>query len=130
MATWVEALAQHLEQNSLGTRGTSIYIGLMPDNYVVTTMLTPYSGRIVETMASGTAINVPQLQVRVRGDVEDFATPQARAEAVKNLFALITNTTINGVVFLRVKPSSTVASMGRDENKRWEFVVNFEVSLG
>lgn len=130
MATWVEALAQHLETNSLGTRGTTIFIGLMPDNYVVTTMLTPYSGRIIETMASGTAINVPQLQVRVRGDVEDFATPQARAEAVKNLFALITNTTINGVTFLRVKPSSTVASMGRDENKRWEFVVNFEVSLG
>lgn len=130
MADWVEALAKHLEDNSLGTRGSSIFIGTLPDTATVVSVLTPYGGRFVETNSSGIAIKIPQLQVRVRGAVEDYTTPSTQINAIYDLLSLISNTTVNTVKFLRVKPTGTISAMGRDENKRHEFTANFEVSLG
>jgi len=126
--SWIESVASYLESQSLGTRGTSLFIGSMPDTTVLSTVLTENSGSVIETGKTGIALFQPQLQIRVRGVKEDFINPHTRILTIQSNLASLSDQTISGVRFLRFKPTSTVLSMGQDSNLRWEFTVNFEVT--
>jgi hypothetical protein len=54
--SWITALAGHISTNSLGTQGTSLFIGQMPDTDVLTSVLAEYEGDVIETNATGIAI--------------------------------------------------------------------------
>lgn len=127
--SWLNSIADYLTTNSLGTQGTDLFINTMPDNTALVTTLSEYEGSFNETFGSGMAISVPSLQVRVRGAAEDYATPRARIRAIQDLLLAVTNTTINGTTFLRIRPQSTVLNLGQDERLRWEFSLNFEVTI-
>ena len=126
--TWIESVSTYLQSQSLGTEGTSLFIGMMPDTAVLTTLLTENSGEIIETNQSGIALYQPQLQVRVRGVKEDFTTPHARILTVQDTLAGLGDSTLSGVRILSIRPTSTVLSLGQDTNLRWEFTANFEVT--
>lgn len=126
--SWITALAEHVSTNSLGTQGTSLFIGQMPDTDILTTVLNEYEGDVIETNAAGIALYRPSLQVRVKGQAEDYGTPRARITAIQTLLAAITNQSVNGVQFLRVRPTSSIQSLGQDERLRWSFSMNFEVT--
>jgi hypothetical protein len=106
-----------------------LFIGQLPDNEALSSALTEYEGSFTETFAAGMAISEPQLQVRVRGVPEDYTTPRTRIVAIQNLLNQISNTTIGGVVFLRVKPTSTILATGQDDRLRWGFSQNFAVTI-
>jgi hypothetical protein len=55
----------------------------MPDSNSLITVLTEYSGSIIETQTAGIQLKQPSLQVRVRGAKEDYTTPRTRIEAIK-----------------------------------------------
>jgi hypothetical protein len=99
----------------------------MPDTDVLTSVLAEYEGDVIETNATGIAIYRPSLQVRVRGASEDYESPRARIVAIQTLLSAISNQTVNSVGFLRVRPTSSILSLGQDERLRWSFSVNFEV---
>ena len=126
--SWIAPLADYLETQSLGTKGTNLFIGMMPDNTSLSTVLFSYDGEIVETMKSGIALYKPQLQVRVRGAKEDYTTPYNRLLAIQTALSSIANQTLGGVTYLRVRPTSNVNSLGQDTNLRFDFTVNFEVT--
>jgi len=69
-----------------------------------------------------------QLQVRVAGNAEDYASPRARLIAIQNLLAGVTNQTLSGILFQRIKPSTTILSLGQDDVLSFEFSANFEVT--
>lgn len=125
--SWITALAGHISTNNLGTQGTSLFIGQMPDTDILTSVLSEYEGDVIETNASGIAIYRPSLQVRVKGQSEDYESPRARIAAIQTLLSAISNQTINSVDFLRVRPTSSILSLGQDERLRWSFSINFEV---
>jgi len=125
---WILALATYLQTSGLGTTGTSIFIGVMPNTGATTTVLTQYSGGIIETQSNGIAIHQPSLQVRVAGGAEDYTTPLTQVTAVQNALTLVSNETLSGISFLRVKPITSIIALGQDENLAYEFVCNFEVS--
>jgi hypothetical protein len=127
--SWISALADHISTNSLGTQGTSLFVGTMPDTDILTTALTEYDGSVIETNASGIALYQPSLQIRVKGVAEDYTTPRARIVAIQTLLAAITNQTVSGVAFLRVRPTSTILSLGQDDRLRWSFSCNFEITI-
>jgi hypothetical protein len=126
--SWIESVATYLQSQSLGTKGTDLFIGMMPDTSVLTTLLSENSGGVIETNRSGIALYQPQLQIRVRGTREDYSTPHTRILAVQVLLAGLADQTLSGVHFLRFKPTSTVLSLGQDNNLRFEFSTNFEVT--
>ena len=126
--TWILALADYLESQSLGTKGTNLFIGSLPDVDGLGVVLTQYSGQVLETQTSGIAIHQPSLQVRVHGAAEDYATPLARITAIQNALTGITNQTLSGIQFLRVKPITSIIALGQDENLLYDFTCNFEVS--
>lgn len=126
--TWMNSIADYLTSNNLGTQGSSLFIGSMPDTNSLTTVLIDYDGSFNDTFAAGMALSIPQLQVRVRGASEDYATPRSRLQAIQALLSAVSNQTINGTAFLRIRPSTTILSMGQDDRLRWEFSANFEVT--
>lgn len=125
---FVLALAIYLEAESLGTRGTNLFIGALPDVDDLGIVLTQYSGDVIETQASGIAINQPSLQVRVHGASEDYETPLARIKDIQEKLTLISNQTLSGIYFLRVRPISSILALGQGDNLDYEFSCNFEVS--
>lgn len=127
--TWITSLADHISTNSLGTQGSSLFIGQMPDTNVLTALLTEYQGNVIETQSAGIALHQPSLQVLVKGVAEDYATPRARLIAIQSLLAAISNQTLGGIYFLRVRPTSSILSLGQDDRLRWSFSCNFEVTV-
>lgn len=126
--TWVKDVADHLTSNSLGTQGTNLFIGMMPDTDSLTTLLSEYDGTINETFAAGIALSKPSLQVRVRGAAEDYTTPRQRLADIVQLLQAITNQTVGSTYFVRIKPSTTILALGQDARLRYEFSANFEVT--
>jgi hypothetical protein len=126
--TWILALANYLEAApSQGTKASNLFIGIMPSNPNLVISLTQYAGDVVETQASGIQLHRPSLQVRVRGVAEDYATPLARITAIQNKLAAVSNQTLSGIYFLRVRPITSIIAIGQDENLKYEFTCNFEV---
>lgn len=127
--TWVNAVADYLQTNNYGTKGTNLFIGMLPDTDSLSTVLTEYEGSLTETFASGMALSIPQLQIRVRGVSEDYATPRTRISDIVQLLNGVSNVSIGGYQFLRIRPTSTVLAMGQDDRLRWQFSVNMEVTV-
>lgn len=128
--TWLDAIATHIQTNSLGTKGTDLFIGQLPDISGISTVLTQYDGSVQELFKGGQTIEVPSLQIRVRGTKDEYVNTLTRCADIRDLLVDITNTTVNSVVFLRIKPTGTINSLGLDENRRYQFTANFEVFLG
>lgn len=127
---FVLALATFLQTRSpsLGTMGTNMFIGSLPDVDGLGIVLTQYSGDVIETQSTGIAINQPSLQVRVHGASEDYEVPLARITAIQAALASISNQTLSGIYFLRVRPISSILALGQGDNLDYEFSCNFEVS--
>jgi hypothetical protein len=125
--SWIESIAEYLEDNNYGVAGTSLFIGQIPD-VSAGVLLTEYDGNIIETNASGIALYQPSLQIRVHGEPEDYTTPRDKLKAIQAALAGITNQTVNGTYFLRIKPSTTILSLGQDEALAFQFSANFEVT--
>jgi len=126
--TWMTDVADYLTTNSLGTQGTNLFIGFMPDTDTLVTLLSEYDGTVNETFASGIALSQPSLQIRVRGATEDYTTPRTRLKDIVTLLQAVTNQTIGSTYFVRIRPSTTILAMGQDARLRYEFSANFEVT--
>lgn len=127
---WLDAIATYIQTNSLGTRGTNLFIGQLPDISGISAVLTQYDGSVQEVFKGGTNVEVPSLQIRVRGTRDEYVATLTRCADIRDLLVGVTNTTVNGVNFLRIKPNGTINSLGLDENRRYQFTANFEVYLG
>lgn len=127
---WLEAISTHIQSNSLGTKGTNLFIGQLPDISGISTVLTQYDGSVQEVFDGGTNVEMPSLQIRVRGTRDEYVNTLTRCADIRDLLIGVTNETINGVNFLRIKPNGTINSLGLDENRRYQFTANFEVYLG
>jgi hypothetical protein len=126
--SWIEAIADFLEEEDFGVKGTTIFIGQRPDITGVTILLTEYDGTIMETFRGPIALYQPSLQVRVAGEPEDYATPRDTLKDVQTALAAITNQDLGGIHFKRIKPSTTILSLGQDDVLSFEFSANFEVT--
>jgi hypothetical protein len=47
--SFINALADHIQTNNLGTKGPSLFIGFLPTSATLQTVLTEYTGGTVET---------------------------------------------------------------------------------
>lgn len=129
--SWINSIADQISSNGLGTQGSSLFIGQLPDVNVLTTLLTEYQGDVIETLSSASiALNRPSLQVMVKGVADDYQNPRTRIVAIQNLLQQITNQTLGGIYFVRVRPTSSILSLGQDDRLRWSFSCNFEVIVG
>jgi hypothetical protein len=128
--SWVEALAGHLATNGRGTSGTDLFVSMMPDKPDVCRALIEGEGTgPVEVMSPGIAVETPTLQVLVRAGRDDYPAARDEALAIRAVLLAITDQTIAGVRFLRVRPSGYINPLGKDDDDRPIVSANFTVQF-
>jgi hypothetical protein len=125
--TFINALADYIQTNNLGTKGTNLFIGFMPTSASLQTVLTEYTGGTVETMRTGISMKKSNMQVKTHGAEGDYSTPRTRITAIQNLLVAIQDQTISGVRIVRVLPLGTINALGQNDSQEFEFTANFEV---
>lgn len=112
--------------------GTNMFYNLMPPDPDVALVLYEYGGSPNEpNMGKGTTNLVfPRIQARTRGVRDDQITPRANLQAIVTLFTAVVNVSIGGIPYLAIEPLSDPQFLARDENWRYEFIVNFKVTKG
>lgn len=114
-----------LADNNLGTFGTDLFIGYMPDKPDNLICLFEYGGSPPD-IVSGVDEENPSFQVRVRNT--NYSAARTKIESVVNVLHRIANETINDTFYLSIFANQSPASIGRDANNRAEIVVNFRVT--
>lgn len=125
--SFVSALADYIQTNNLGTKGTNLFIGFLPSSATLQTVLTEYAGNPVQTLRTGISIRKSNLQVKTHGAEGDYTTPRTRIEAIQTLLTGIQDQTISGIRIMRVLPLDTINALGQNDNQEFEFTANFEV---
>lgn len=119
----LDDIAAKLAAESVGTVGTDIFIGVMPDTPDDCLVLNEYGGEAPDLI--GTYVERPNCQVRVRND--EYTTGRAKCASVIEALHTLGDTTLSGTRYLWVQARQSPIYLGRDEKKRHEWSVNFAV---
>jgi hypothetical protein len=115
-------IGAYLATKSIGTVGTDIFLGLMPDQPDNCIALFEYAGSPPDLHWAG---EYPGLQVRVRN--KSYAMARAKiGEIVKELHGLHEQT-LSGTRYLLIRARGAPEVLKRDANNRVELFVNFEI---
>jgi hypothetical protein len=115
-------IGNYLQAQGIGTLGTNIFLGLMPDEPDNCIALFEYAGSPPDLHWNG---EYPGLQVRVRN--KSYAAARTKiGEAMTALHGLHEQT-LSGTRYLLIKARGSPEILKRDNNNRVELFVNFEI---
>lgn len=123
----LDALAAQLATDGVGTVGTTIFTGYMPDAPDACVSILEGRGAGPEHVfgSSVVAIERPSIRVVCRAGRNDYPAARAKAIAVRASLGAIRNVTISSIVFHSVQPSSDPYPLGLDDKERARFGVDF-----
>jgi hypothetical protein len=127
MATILESVGDYLVTNSLGTLGTNLFLGTMPETPDECVAVYENSGSApMFTMGTGgIVIDYPMIQIVARAGREDYPTARDKAESIRTLLASVLDSTISSVNIMRIEPMGSVNPLGVDSKFRPMVSVNF-----
>jgi hypothetical protein len=114
----LDDIDSYLTQNGI----TDIFIGQLPPSPDDCVSLFEYAGEPPDLHWNG---EYPGLQVIARA--KKYPTARAKIEQVKNILHGVTEETINGTRYLLIHARQSPETLGKDENGRQMFVVNFRI---
>ena len=115
-------IGAYLATKNVGTVGTDIFLGLMPDQPDNCIALFEYAGSPPDLHWNG---EYPGLQVRVRN--KSYAAARTKIEEVVTELHGAHELTLNGTRYLLIKARGSPEVLKRDNNNRVELFVNFEI---
>ena len=115
-------IGAYLATQNVGTVGTDIFLGLMPDQPDNCITLFEYAGSPPDLHWNG---EYPGLQVRVRN--KSYAAGRAKIEEVVTELHGAHELTLNGTRYLLIKARGSPEVLKRDNSNRVELFVNFEI---
>jgi len=132
MTTVESDIAEYLEDQSVGTVGTNIFCtGHWPNAPSLCMLVTAYGGMAPDTTHDSKVVKRPGVQILTRGglDTTDYATARAMADAASTALHAVTNTTIEGTVYLSIWAEQEPTYLGRPkgQNARPMWSQNFSV---
>lgn len=74
-------------------------------------------------------LDFPSVQVRVRGNKEDYAGVHTKAQAIKDALLGIDSVTVGGDRWVSVTMPADMVDLGRDSMERPEFALNFNLII-
>ena len=127
MATILESVGDYLVTNSLGTLGTNIFLGTLPETPDACVAVYENTGSSpLFTMGSGgIRIDYPMIQIIARAGREDYPTARDKAESIRILLAQVLEQSISGIHIMRIEPMGSVNLLGVDNKYRPLVSVNF-----
>ena len=115
-------IGAYLATKSIGTVGTDIFLGLMPDEPDNCIALFEYAGSPPDLHWNG---EYPGLQVRVRN--KSYAAARSKiGEVIEKLHGLHEQT-LSGTRYLLIRARGSPEVLKRDASNRVELFVNFEI---
>jgi hypothetical protein len=120
-------IAAQLATLGLGTVGTTIHIGMMPETPDVCCAVYEYGGPPSDLGfgVSGVQHETPGVQVVFRGSPGDYATPRTSAGTAHNGLAAVQGTTLSGTAYLTIRPVQSPFPLKRDANDRVYIACNY-----
>ena len=115
-------IGAYLATKSIGTVGTDIFLGLMPDQPDNCIALFEYAGSPPDLHWNG---EYPGLQVRVRN--KSYAAARTKIGEVMEKLHGLHEQTLSGTRYLLIKARGSPEILKRDNNNRVELFVNFEI---
>jgi len=121
-------LTTFLQTQGLGTQGTDLFYGIVPDTPDALIALLEYPGRQSEPLLGTKTLGLvyPKIQALTRGVINDYDTPRILIQSVVTQFVTILNGSLPG--FLSVEPLADPFYLKRDDNFRCYFACNFLVT--
>jgi hypothetical protein len=126
MATVAEEIADKLATLGLGTVGTDIFIGVIPERPDAVTAVFETGGEPPEFGfgTPGLKYETPSVQIICRGARGDYATPRARIQLAYLGLPQVQGTTLGSTYYHMIKPIQTPFELRRDDDARVLMVVN------
>ena len=127
----LDEIGTYLAANGIGTVGTNLFKGFMPDlpDAVVvlyeTGGLAPY--RAMRSAPGQPVATRPRLQVVCRNTQYEYAVARAKAQAVYVLLEGFGDQTLSGTRYLWIAAVQEPFMMGRDVTGRVQVAQNFDV---
>ena len=115
-------IGNYLQVQGIGTLGTNIFLGLMPDQPDNCVALFEYAGSPPDLHWEG---EYPGLQVRVRN--KGYAAARTKIGEVMEKLHGLHEQTLSGTRYLLIKARGSPEVLKRDNNNRVELFVNFEI---
>lgn len=115
-------IGAYLATQNVGTVGTDIFLGLLPDQPDNCIALFEYAGSPPDLHWNG---EYPGLQVRVRNT--SYAAARTKIGEIMTALHGLHEQTLSGTRYLLIKARGSPEILKRDANNRVELVVNFEV---
>lgn len=111
------------------TKATNLFYGTEPPSPDLCVTLYEYASAMPEGQVGGDTLIIenPTVQVRVRGVRDDYDTPYNLARSIVNAFVKIQDGDLSGKKYQAVIPKQSVLHLGKDENFRHIFIVNFQI---
>lgn len=122
----LDNIGAYLAANSVGTVGSTIFLGDMPEMPNDLIALFEYAGDPPDDTHDGKHYENPGLQVRVRG--VSYSTVRAKIADIENLLHTLANRHLSGTRYLFIRAVQSPFPIGRDQQKRVELVQNFIVT--
>jgi len=129
-------LAAKLAALGVGTVGTDIFLGAMPEDVAACCALYEYGGSAPEFAlgAPGVAFENPSVQVVFRGTPHDYAGPRAKAETAYRGLAAVEATALSAGAggtssfYHTVHPMQSPFLLRRDESERVYIATNYAIT--
>jgi hypothetical protein len=120
MGTVAEDIADKLAALGMGTVGSDIWIGMMPERPDVVAVVYESAGQPPETGFSvdGLQYESPNVQVVMRGERGDYEGPRTRAETAYKELAKIQAVTLGSNLYHMVRPVQSPFPLMRDDDAR------------
>lgn len=115
-------IGNYLQVQGIGTLGTNIFLGLIPDEPDNCIALFEYAGSPPDLHWNG---KYPGLQVRVRN--KSYAVARIKIGEVVAALHGLHEQTLSGTRYLLIKARGSPEILKRDNNNRVELFVNFEI---
>ena len=116
----LDEIAAYLESHNIGTRGTDLFTGFLPDTPNAVVVLYENPGMAPSrSHSSNPTLEHPQLGVWARGTPDgDYVAPRQKAQDAYNALVLIRNQTLSATLYLDVMPMQQPFLIERDDNQR------------
>ena len=115
-------IGNYLQVQGIGTLGTNIFLGMIPDKPDNCIALFEYAGSPPDLHWNG---EYPGLQVRVRN--KSYAAARTKIGEVMAALHGLHEQTLSGTRYLLIRARGSPEILKRDNNNRVELFVNFEI---
>lgn len=123
----LDEIGTYLQTNGIGTLGTDLFTGTLPDVPDNAVALYEYGGVApVSTLGPGQAkFERPRIQVLARATT--YSAARSKIESIFKLLHGLANTSLSSVRYLLIEAVQSPFFMEKDANNRIKLICNFQI---